>query len=110
MPKFVTVGYGGQQGYSRTIKTVRDAAHVQDTALRTEGAVMSVAEKPVQVRNPDAAGVETVDGAYMSSALPVASFAIIEAVDLADAIKKVSTVPCAVAYRVVEVWPLIEVR
>ena len=110
MPKFVTVGYGDQQGYSRTIKTVRDAAHVQDTALRTEGAVMGVAGKPVQVRNPDAAGVETVDGAYMSSALPVASFAIIEAVDLADAIKKVSTVPCAVAYGVVEVWPLIEVR
>lgn len=76
MPKFVTVGYGDQQGYSRTIKTIR---------------------------NPDAAGVETLDRAYMSSALPVAGFAIIEAVDLADAIKKVSTVPCAVAYGVVEV-------
>ena len=71
---------------------------------------MGVAGKPVQVRNPDATGVETVDGAYMSSALPIASFAIIGAVDLAEAIKKISTVSCAVAYGLVEVWLLIEVR
>jgi hypothetical protein len=42
----------------------------------------------------------------MSSALPVAGFAVIEAADLAEAIDKVSRTPCAVAYGVVEVWPL----
>lgn len=45
----------------------------------------------------------------MSSSLPVAGFSIIEAIDLADAIEKVSQVPCAIAYGVVEVWPLKEV-
>ena len=33
-------------------------------------------------------------------------FAVIEAIDLAEAIEKVSRVPCAVAHGVVEVWPL----
>jgi hypothetical protein len=44
----------------------------------------------------------------LSSALPIAGFAIIEAADLAEAIEKVSGVPCAVAHGVVEVWPLKE--
>ncbi|WP_439502735.1 hypothetical protein [Aminobacter ciceronei] len=42
----------------------------------------------------------------MSSALPVAGFAIIEAADMAEAVKKISGVPCAVAHGVVEMWPL----
>jgi len=44
----------------------------------------------------------------MTSALPIAGFAVIEAPDLAAAIEKVSRVPCAVAHGVVEVWPLEE--
>lgn len=52
--------------------------------------------------------MDTLDGPFMSSSLPIAGFAIIEATDLADAIKKVSLVPCAVAHGVVEVWPLNE--
>jgi hypothetical protein len=58
------------------------------------------------VRNPQMAGVETRDGPFMASVLPIAGFAVIEAADLADAIEKVSGVPCAVAHGVVEVWPL----
>jgi hypothetical protein len=60
----------------------------------------------VQVRNPDAAGLETRDGPFMSSALPVTGYAVIEATSLAYAVEKVSQVPCAVAHGVVEVWPL----
>jgi len=67
---------------------------------------MGIAGTPVQVRNPDAAQMEILEGPFMSSALPIAGFALIEAVDLADAIEKVSRVPCAVAHGVVEVWPL----
>ncbi len=61
---------------------------------------------PVQVRTPDAAGLKTREGPYMSSGLPVAGFAVIEAADLAEAIQKVSLVPCAVAHGVVDIWPL----
>jgi hypothetical protein len=60
----------------------------------------------MQVRNSDAAGVETRDGPFMSSDLPIAGFAVIEAANLEDAIDKTSQVPCAVAHGVVEIWPL----
>jgi hypothetical protein len=106
MPKFVTIGYGDQAGYERTPRAVRDAAHAQDAKLRSEGALTGIAGRPVQVRNVDGARVETRDGPYMSSALPLAGFAVIEAATLAEAVEKVSRVPCAVAHGIVEVWPL----
>lgn len=107
MPKFVTIGYGDQTGYERTPASIRDAAHEQDAKLLGEGALMGIAGKPVQVRNAEATHLETSDGPFMSSALPVAGFAVIEAASLAEAIEKVSRVPCAVAHGVVEVWPIL---
>lgn len=106
MPKFVTIGYGDQEGYDRTAPAIRDAAHAHDAKLRKEGVLMGIAGVPVQVRNPDAAGLETAKGPFMTASLPVAGFAIIEAADLAAAIDMVSKTPCAVAHGVVEVWPL----
>lgn len=106
MPKFITIGYGDRAGYDRTPPSIRDAAHAQDAKLVADGALIGIAGTPVQVRNPDAAGAETRDGPFMSSDLPVAGFAVIEAADLAEAIDKISRVPCAVAHGVVEVWPL----
>ena len=106
MPKFLTIGYGDQAGYDRTPRAVRDAAHEQDAKLRSQGALMGIAGRPVQVRNPEGAQLETLNGPFMSSALPIAGFAVIEAADLAEAIEKVSLVPCAVAHGVVELWPL----
>lgn len=108
MAKFVTIGYGDQEGYDRTDPGVRDAAHAHDARLRRHGVEMGVAGGPVQVRNHDAVDVTTQDGPFMSSALPVAGFAIIEAATLAEAIDIASQTPCAVAHGVVEVWPLRE--
>jgi hypothetical protein len=108
MPKYVTIGYGDQAGYDGTAPDIRDAAHAHDDELRRRGALMGIAGMPVQVRNPDAAGVETEEGAFLASSLPVAGFAIIEASDLDEAIALVSKSPCAVAHGVVEVWPLEE--
>jgi len=42
----------------------------------------------------------------MTSPLPVAGFAIIDAANIDEAILLVSQSPCAVAHGVVEVWPL----
>ena len=106
MPKFITIGYGDQAGYDRTPQDVRDAAHEQDAKLVSEGAVMGIAGTPVQVRNPNAAGMETREGPFMASDMPIAGFAVIGAASLEEAIDKVSQVPCAVAHGVVEVWPL----
>ncbi len=106
MPRFVTIGYGDQEGYARTPQPVRDAAHAHDQDLVSRGAVIGVAGQPVQVRNPEAAGVETVDGPFLSSDLPVAGFAIFEAGSMEEAVAMIANAPCAVAHGVVEVWPL----
>lgn len=107
MPKFITIGYGNQAGYERTAMDVRDAAHAQDDKLREQGVLIGIAGAPVQVRNPDTRGTETVDSAFMSSPLPIAGFSVIEAADISEAIKLVSQTPCAVAHGVVEVWPIL---
>lgn len=106
MPKFITIGYGDRVGYERTPEPVRAAAHHNDDVLQRRGAVMGMAGSPVQVRNPESTGVVTQAGAFMTSRLPLAGFAVIEAEDLQEAIRLVSKSPCAVAHGVVEVWPL----
>lgn len=106
MAIFVTIGYGDQDGYDRTLTDVKQAAHAHDDSLTRAGVVMGVGGNPVQVRNPDAAGVRTTDGPFLSSDLPIAGFAIIEADSMEEAVEKVSQTPCAVAHGVVEVWPL----
>ena|ERR1044071_9236037 len=108
MPKFITIGYGDENGYQGTAASVREAAHVQDARLEARGALIGMAGTPVQVRNHDDAGVQTTKGPYLQSALPIAGFGVIEAKDLDEAIRLVSKVPCAVAHGVVEVWPLRE--
>ena len=104
MPTFITIGYGDRDGYDRTVPAVRDAAHAHDARLRERGVEMGVAGAPVQVRNHD--GVTVAKGAFMTSALPVAGFAVIEAETLEEAVELVSGTPCAVAHGVVEIWPL----
>jgi hypothetical protein len=108
MPVFLTIGYGDEDGYARTDPGARDRAHAHDAGLRARGVRMGTAGAPVQVRNPEGAGTTTEDGAYLTSALPVAGFAVIEADDLAAAVALVAGTPCAVAHGVVEVWPLDE--
>ena len=108
MARFVTIGYGDEAGYERTAQEVKDRAHGVDEAMREAGAVSGMAGKPVQVRNHGDAGTTTEDGSFMSSGLPVAGFGLIEAADLDAAIAMVAGTPCAVAYGVVEVWPLDE--
>jgi hypothetical protein len=109
MAKFVTIGYGDREGYDRTDQRVRDAAHAHDERLRANGADMGIAGTPMQVRNPDAAGVETASGPFMRSSLPVAGFAVIEAASMEEAVEMVSRTPCSVAHGVIEVWPLDQV-
>lgn len=106
MAKFITIGYGDQEGYNRTGQKVRDAAHEHDSKLIRMGALTGIAGNPVQVRNPGGQNLETVEGAFMSTDLPIAGFSVIDAETLEQAIELVSRTPCAVAHGVVEVWPL----
>ena len=106
MPMFITIGYGDRDGYERTSQSNREAAHAHDELLRNQGVLMGIAGAPVQVRNHDARRVQTTERPFMSSQLPVAGFAVIEASNMAEAIEMVSKTPCAVAQGVVEIWPL----
>ena len=106
MPRFLTIGYGDRAGYDMTDPKVRDAAHQHDARLHADGALMGIAGEPVQVRNHDGSGVDTTEGPFLRSDLPIAGFMLIEAADLEEAVSLVSETPCAVAHGVVEVWPL----
>ncbi len=106
MARFVTIRYGDREGYDRTEAAVRDEAHAQDARLQETGAVMGIAGAPVKVRNHDGAGTTVTEGSFLSSALPLAGFAVLEAASLEEAIEIASRSPCAVAQGVVEVWPL----
>lgn len=106
MARFITIGYGDQQGYDRTDPRIRDEAHAQDARLVERGMQGGIAGAPVTVRNPDGTGVVTQSGPFMQSALPVAGFGLLEAATIEEAVSLVSGTPCAVAHGVVEVWPL----
>jgi hypothetical protein len=108
MPRFVTIGYGDQKGYDRTEDGPKARAHEHDAWLVQQGAVMGIAGTPVQVRNPGDRGVRTATGPYLQAELPIAGFGLIEAADLEQAIQLVAKTPCAIAFGVVEVWPLVE--
>ena len=104
--KFVTIGYGDRAGYEETDATILDAAHRDDENLRAEGALIGIAGQSVQVRNHDGAGLETSEGPFLRSDLPIAGFAVIDADNLEEAISLAAKTPCGVARRVVEGWPL----
>lgn len=108
MPRYLTIGYGSQAGYDQTPQKLREAAHAHDQGLVAAGAVMGIAGAPVQVRNPEASGIEVLNAPYMTTGLPLAGFALITAASLEEAVRQVAQSPCAIAHGVVEVWPLIE--
>jgi hypothetical protein len=54
---------------------------------------MGIAGRPVQVRNHDAANLKVAEGPYLSSDLPIAGFALIEAADLDAALEIAKDVP-----------------
>jgi hypothetical protein len=108
MPLFVTIGYGDRAGYESTPQAVLDAAHANDESLARDGAVMGMAGQPALVRNHNGGGTEVEDGPYLSAALPVAGFALIEADSIEEAVRLMEKSPCAVAQGVIEIWPLVQ--
>jgi hypothetical protein len=106
MATFITIGYGDEAGYNRVSDECKRVAHTRDDELSATGAVIGTAGQPVQVRNPEGSGVQVEQGSFLQSALPIAGFALLDAEDLDAAIEQVSHTPCAMAYGVVEIWPL----
>ncbi len=108
MARFITIGYGDDEGYAATPEPLRAAAHEHDARLQAAGAIAGIAGEPVQVRNTEDAGTEVTAGSFLRSDLPLAGFGLIEADDLEAAIALAAGTPCAVNHGVVEVWPLLD--
>lgn len=107
MANFITIGYGDESGYETVRADVKDAAHAHDRWLVDRGALVGIAGAPIQVRNHENRGTRTDAGAYLKSDMPIAGFSLIEADNIDEAVELVAKTPCAIAYGVVEVWPLI---
>jgi hypothetical protein len=107
--QFLTIAYGEPAAYERTAPEIRNAAHDHDAWLERNGKIIAggMASTPVQVRNHNAAGIETTTGPYLQTELPVAGYAILEAESLDEAIELAAKSPCAVTEGVIEVWPVI---
>jgi hypothetical protein len=106
VPRFISIGYGDQAGYDRTEEHLRSTAHAHDAKLLASGALMARAGVPAQVRNYVDKGIQIESGAFMQSDLPIAGFMVLDAENFDEAIQLVAKTPCAIAYGVVEVWPL----
>lgn len=107
MATFITIGYGDESGYEKTSADSKESAHAHDAWLVGRGAVVGMAGTPIQVRNHANTGVRIDEGSYLVSDPPSAGCALIEAAPADEAAELVSRTPCAVAYGVVEVWPLL---
>lgn len=83
-----------------------DLATLIENFRRRVQALLHAIERILVFEARDAAQVETTNGSFMTSSLPLAGFAVIEAANLAEAIDRVSLTPCAVAQGIVEVRPL----
>lgn len=68
---------------------------------------MGIAGASVQVHNPENSGVETLNASSLTSDLPGAGFAQIEAASIEETIRQGSQTPCGNCYGVVEVRPLV---
>ncbi|MFC7623201.1 YciI family protein [Microlunatus sp. GCM10028923] len=107
--QFLTIAYGDPAAYDRTAPEIRNAAHDHDAWMAANGKIVAggMAGAPVQVRNHNAAGIETSAGPYLRTELPVAGYAILEAASLEEAIELAAKSPCAITEGVIEVWPVV---
>lgn len=62
MPRFVTIGYGDEEGYNRTDKAACADAHAHDARLQQSGVEMGKAGRAIQVRNHEGRQVTVSEG------------------------------------------------
>ena len=58
MSQFVTIGYGNEGGDNSTAREVRNADLTHDASLVTAAPIVGRAGQPVQIRNPNDAGLK----------------------------------------------------
>jgi hypothetical protein len=104
--KFLCLAFGSETDWNALSKPQQDALLAQDEVLRQRGDVVAaLSQETTTVRAWDGSPSVT-DGPFVTGALPLAGFSIIDAVDIDEAIRLVADTPCARAGGAVELRPI----
>ena len=108
--KFLCLAYGAEADWNALSPAAQAALLAQDDVLRGRGDLVAAVEPtPATVRAPDGEPLVT-PGAFAESRVPLAGFGVIEAADLAEAVRLVAGTPCARAGGAVELRPIVEMN
>lgn len=101
--KYLVLAYGGEKDWNALAKDEQDALLAQDEALRKRGALVAAVGKTATAVRAWDGKLAATDHSFDDLKLPLASFGIIEAADLNQAIQLLDGTPCARAKGVVEI-------
>jgi len=103
--RFLCLAYGAEKDWVDLPEARRAELLAQDEVLRQRGDLVAAVGEPTVVQAWDGSHTTSPD-AYATGPAPLAGFSVIEALDLAEAIRLVAGTPCGVARGAVEIRPL----
>jgi hypothetical protein len=104
--KFLCLAYGSEKDWDALTKAEQDRLLAQDDLLRDRGDLVAAVDTRVTTVRAWDGTPTTSDRSFVDSRLPLAGCAIVEAVDLDEAIQLIANTPCARAKGAVEVRPI----
>jgi hypothetical protein len=104
--KFLCLAYGKEEDWLVLSEERRNELLARDELLRQRGAMVAVLGEPTVVRAWDGTP-QTSSEPYARGSAPLVGFALVEADDLQEVVRLVSSTPCAVARGAIEVRPLV---
>ena len=105
--KFLCLAFGDGKDWVALPEERREQLLAQDEVLRRRGDTVAVVGPPVTVR-AWSGEPSTVDDSFTRSDAPLVGFSVVDAEDLAEAVRLVAGTPCAVAGGAIEVRPILE--
>jgi len=108
--KFLILAYGSENDWKALDPDEQRALLEQDDVLRDRGSLVAAVEPTVTtVRGWDGVS-RTQVGPVVALPVPLAGFGVIEAEDLAEAVRLVADTPCARAKGAVEIRPILQMN
>ena len=104
--KFLVLAYGDEKDWVALSAREKQEVLAQDEVLRRRGDLVAAVEPQVTTVRAWDGTPTTTDRAVADLPAPLAGFGIIEAADLAEAIRLVAGTPCARAKGAVEIRPI----
>jgi hypothetical protein len=106
--KFLCLAYGDEAGWNALSKEEQREVLAKDAVIRERGNLMAAVQSSVtSVRNWNER-LEVQEGSAVKRELPLAGFSVIEAADVEEVIRLVSSTPCARAHGFIEIRPFMD--